>query len=439
LSQKQTWLTVVSLALLLLLALACGGSGAQLAGTGIQGTSTGPTPIDELSLSKTIAVSGPLRSKNTINVAGIDFSTNVSTAITFNGSDSSTAALRTGMWLSITGTYNSNTQTGIAEQISYEADITGVLSSNSASNLIIDDTLISIDHDTFFDEGLSEQELQVGLSLIASGVSDGKGGLSASYVALNDEQLDIDYEEPVPDYDAQDDFDVFILTGTIATMVTGESFEIDGYVIEFDENTSVYPGDIDEIQVGREVTVFAEWQRENRWRAFEIVLESEFIYEAYETFETSGALQSIDVSSETVTLDGSIYHWDDFTYFLDLSEGEDNGETIAEDWSSLKLGDELYLEYYFQGETPTLVMTERLFTNEEVVLVGRFIEAEGQFFFESSESYRLYQFSNVTIQADSIGDFKEVIGTIKPEFFDHDYDVEVWFIEVSEITDLMDE
>lgn len=438
-SQNQVWLSFILLALVFTAALSCGGSAAHLAGTGVQGTSTGPTPINELSLSKTIAVSGPLRSKNTINVAGIDFSTTDGTAITFNGNASSTAALRTGMWLSITGTYNSNTQVGIAEQISYEADITGALNSISAANLMIDEILIGIDHDTFFDEGLTEQELQLGMSLVVSGISDGKGGLRASYIAINDEELDIDYEEQAPDDGAQDDFDILSVTGIVTNMVPGETFEIEGYVFTFDESTSIYPLGSGEIQVGSEVTVFADWERDHVWRAYEVFLESESIHEAYEIFEISGSLDAIDISTETITIDASTYHWDDFTYFVDLSEGEDNGVNISEDWSSLNLGDELYLQYDLQDQTPTLVLMERLFTSGEVSLVGEFIEENGELYFESLESYRLYQFSNERIDQESIGEVWEIRGEVRPDLFNENYDEEVWIIEVNDKIKLMDE
>lgn len=405
---------------LLLLGWACGG-GSELAGTRVQGTGGG-TGGNDTQLTKTVLVQGPLKSNTGLDVGGISFGTTANTQVTFNGNLSTTAELRAGMWLEVTGTYDSNTLEGLAETVTYEILLTGEIQAIAPSVLTVDGLSIRIDDDTFLDEGLSEDEFFVGQDLVISGTTDGSNNVYASYMALNDENLEIGYIDEDPDYEFEDDFEVLSIEGPIESLQGTTGMVVDERLILIDDDTETFSSQA--LAEDLDVVVYAEWVSGTTWLALEIHVEEEldgFI---------SGNIEAVDPDEETLTINGEDYRWDEFSYFIDFSEGDE----YEEEWEEIQVGDEVFVEYAEVDGVKEILWAERWFTSGEVELEGFFIEEGGDRYFISYETYRSYTFSNYVITNDDLLLDDDVIrGIVRPDLFGDDFEAEVWVIERTDL------
>ena len=406
---------------MMMMALSCGGGAGGLAGTKVQGTGGG-TDGGDRQLTKTVLVQGPLQKSTGLFVGGINFGTDANTLVSFNGNTATTTELRAGMWLEVTGSYDSNTLQGLAQTVSYEILLTGLVTDVTGDDFVVDGLTIHTDYDTFFDEGLSLDELSVGQNLTVSGTVDANNTVYASYVSINDENLSIDYEDEDPDFEFEDDYDILSLEGTIDSLQGTTGFTVDGRLILLNDDSQILGST--GLTVGTEVVVYGESVSSGIWNALEVFIEEDVDGEEW------GSVEAINNETETLTVSGNLYQWDEFSFFIDFSEGDE----FEADWDEILVGDQVYIEYAVVSGVRQILWAERLFTNGEVELEGAFEEEGGVRFFVSFDTYRSYTFSNASISdAELLEEEVEVRGIVRPDLFGHDFEAETWVLERTDL------
>jgi len=151
-----------------LVAFGCGGvSGGGIGGTGI---------------AQGVVASSGVGGRN-ILVGGIDF--DIGTAmITVNGTAATSSDLKPGMVVTVNGTIDDVSVTGVADQVQFESLVRGPVESVDATNgiIVVFGQPLVVTLGTVFD-GTSLTTLQVGTVIEVSGLTDTSGDITATRVA----------------------------------------------------------------------------------------------------------------------------------------------------------------------------------------------------------------------------------------------------------------
>ncbi|MES9823294.1 MAG: DUF5666 domain-containing protein [Candidatus Thiodiazotropha endolucinida] len=151
-----------------------GGGGPQVADGGIGGTGI---------------TQGRVTSFGSIFVNGIEFNTD-DASFTVNNMAATQDDLAIGMVVSISGSSDASNTSGIADTVSYDSLIEGVVSSNDIANnntLEVMDQTITVDGDTVFDNQIDAttlENLPVNSEVEVSGFTDGTGTVLATRIEV---------------------------------------------------------------------------------------------------------------------------------------------------------------------------------------------------------------------------------------------------------------
>ncbi|MES9988289.1 MAG: DUF5666 domain-containing protein [Candidatus Thiodiazotropha endolucinida] len=151
-----------------------GGGGPQVADGGIGGTGI---------------TQGRVTSFGSIFVNGIEFNTD-DASFTVNNMAATQDDLAIGMVVSISGSSDASNASGIADSVSYDSLIEGVVSSNDITNnntLEVMDQTITVDGDTVYDNHIDAttlENLPVNSEVEVSGFTDGTGTVLATRIEV---------------------------------------------------------------------------------------------------------------------------------------------------------------------------------------------------------------------------------------------------------------
>ncbi|MCG8049298.1 MAG: DUF5666 domain-containing protein [Candidatus Thiodiazotropha endolucinida] len=151
-----------------------GGGGPQVADGGIGGTGI---------------TQGRVTNFGSIFVNGIEFNTN-DASFTVNNMAATQDDLAIGMVVSISGSSDASNASGIADSVSYDSLIEGVVSSNDITNnntLEVMDQTITVDGDTVYDNHIDAttlENLPVNSEVEVSGFTDGTGTVLATRIEV---------------------------------------------------------------------------------------------------------------------------------------------------------------------------------------------------------------------------------------------------------------
>ncbi|MES9949516.1 MAG: DUF5666 domain-containing protein [Candidatus Thiodiazotropha sp.] len=192
-----------------------GGGGPQVADGGIGGTGI---------------TQGRVTSFGSIFVNGIEFNTD-DASFTVNNMAATQDDLAIGMVVSISGSSDASRASGIADSVSYDSLIEGVVSSNDIANnntLEVMDQTITVDGDTVYDNQIDAttlENLPVNSEVEVSGFTDGTGTVLATRIEVKSLAW------------AGGELEV---SGVISA-ISGNQFQIGGLVIDASSIPSIPP------------------------------------------------------------------------------------------------------------------------------------------------------------------------------------------------------
>ncbi|MES9817844.1 MAG: DUF5666 domain-containing protein [Candidatus Thiodiazotropha sp.] len=192
-----------------------GGGGPQVADGGIGGTGI---------------TQGRVTSFGSIFVNGIEFNTD-DASFTVNNMAATQDDLAIGMVVSISGSSDASRASGIADSVSYDSLIEGVVSSNDITNnntLEVMDQTITVDGDTVYDNQIDAttlENLPVNSEVEVSGFTDGTGTVLATRIEVKSLAW------------AGGELEV---SGVISA-ISGNQFQIGGLVIDASSIPSIPP------------------------------------------------------------------------------------------------------------------------------------------------------------------------------------------------------
>ena len=145
-----------------------------------------------------------------VYVDGVEYETN-GTTVTIDGVPASEADLHVGMLVNVTG--SDDGVNGDAVSIEFNDELEGLVTANDLTNgLVVMGYSITVDNSTNFDGFTDITTISVGSSVEVSGYPDGKGGIHATYIELEDTYADGDELE---------------VKGVITSIIDANSFVID--------------------------------------------------------------------------------------------------------------------------------------------------------------------------------------------------------------------
>ncbi|MES9923125.1 MAG: DUF5666 domain-containing protein [Candidatus Thiodiazotropha endolucinida] len=162
--------------------------GAAVAGLASCGGASGPQVADG-GIGGTGITQGRVTSFGSIFVNGIEFNTD-DASFTVNNMAATQDDLAIGMVVSISGSSDASNASGIADSVSYDSLIEGVVSSNDITNnntLEVMDQTITVDGDTVYDNHIDAttlENLPVNSEVEVSGFTDGTGTVLATRIEV---------------------------------------------------------------------------------------------------------------------------------------------------------------------------------------------------------------------------------------------------------------
>lgn len=147
-------------------------------------------------------VAGPITTVETFVVAGITLDTSGANVLV-DGVDASVADLRAGMVVEVRGNIDRVTATGSAMDIAFERDMAGPIQSidSTSQTFMILGQAVRVLSSTEFDGGAFE-DLREGSNVVVSGLRDASETLRATFVGLDDDEIEIELRGRVRDFDA---------------------------------------------------------------------------------------------------------------------------------------------------------------------------------------------------------------------------------------------
>jgi len=167
---------------------------------------------------------------SSLNVSGINF--DVSNVASVKGDDiSQLNQLAPGMVVSVSGSVDENQDTGVAEDISYDAEIEGIVDSVfSNGELGVMGQVVVITDTTVFEsdvEGITLETIPLGAVVEVSGFTNDQGNLVATRIEVEDEQMDANEELEIEG----------VISNLTMISDTEGSFNIGEYPVSYDSNT----------------------------------------------------------------------------------------------------------------------------------------------------------------------------------------------------------
>lgn len=395
---KYTKLSPLMISLLL---AACGGGGGSSAPAANNGSSSAPAAA------KTEVTQGMVTGFGSVIVNGVHYDVG-SAAIDVDGKSLVESDLKVGQIVRITGTLNADGKTGKATKLEGETQLVGPIASIDldAGVLVALSQTILLTADTFYDDDMTASQLKVGDIIEVSSYLNSEGVMVATRIDWEDDDdsfqlsgvisaLDtlnktfvingtlVDYSNATlaalrgavledglklrvtGDYNGDvftargnlhpshlgfkrsDDFDdddlEIKLSGPVADLIPGVSFTINGVLILINSDTEFEDGTTGDLVDGVMVEIEATLDANQNLVADEIELN----YRA--KISNKGLLESVDLTTNTLVVNGMVFEVTDDTSFNDRSREKVRFFDIED----LRTGDTLHLRGYTIAATAT--------------------------------------------------------------------------------------
>nr|WP_324259592.1 DUF5666 domain-containing protein [Cellvibrio fontiphilus] len=385
----------------LLLAACGGGGGGSSAPAANNGSSSAPAAA------KTEVTQGMVTGFGSVIVNGVHYDVG-SAAIDVDGKSLVESDLKVGQIVRITGTLNADGKTGKATKLEGETQLVGPIASIDldAGVLVALGQTILLTADTFYDDDMTASQLKVGDIIEVSSYLNSEGVMVATRIDWEDDDdsfqlsgvisaLDtlnktfvingtlVDYSNATlaalrgavledglklrvtGDYNGDvftargnlhpshlgfkrsDDFDdddlEIKLSGPVADLIPGVSFTINGVLILINSDTEFEDGTAGDLVDGVMVEIEATLDANQNLVADEIELN----YRA--KISNKGLLESVDLTTNTLVVNGMVFEVTDDTSFNDRSREKVRFFDIED----LRTGDTLHLRGYTIAATAT--------------------------------------------------------------------------------------
>jgi hypothetical protein len=335
--------------ILFILAIACGGGGGGIASTSLGGTGTGGTKTK---------VNGSIDAFGSIYVGGIRFNTD-NLEVNFEGASGNLNDLELGMWVEVEGTIDKTTLVGTATNLIYKTHQAGEIDLlNSDNTFQINSIVITTDARTFVSYDLPTRALSVGMDVSVTGTYLSNGNFKATYIGPNELETEFETLEEEFDFEFDEEFDVFSFLIELEEELESGIFEAEGLRFDFNSADDIF--DSGGVEVGDFVSVTGELEGETLIVTQYALLDEEEFEEDDLEGEEEGELLDIDGSS--LVVGDNTYTYNSFTYFEDDSNLEDRQFGPG----NLEVGDFLVL-YYRVGDQGQFILDYVIREDEEEV------------------------------------------------------------------------